>query len=470
MIWVNALWLMSLVLSVTSALIATLLQQWARGYVETPKSSIELKRRARVRSLLIRGAKLYQISLLVDILPTLLHLSVYLFFGGLMITFHTINLKVAIAVDASAGLSVLAYIALTILPCIDVKCPFRTPISKILWYPWHALLFFGAFCLQWIVRLLHGRLFQPGFGDVESCGQCMLVGWFQTLEDLTKKQWRYLKDGLEKSIVNHHSIARGDGDQTMVISLFSELALGDKNKFLSFAASIPRDRVLDLIPPIESGKLLLREPLVILLRSCAAGTGATGPDEDVYKRSLLVCLDAIHHIAKAHMIPDLFFVRANFANIGLMRALWHDSDATIRVISRSICALIAKQVFRIDRLEEAELRWLQEVTGETSNGIFNAEITTRSRMNLSSFVYGVLSYQGDQLSTEDALCFKETLAILLNVPSDVHFDTIIFTDRLSEELGWIQQYLDARDPQSSPQITDRLLSMFSLFLTPSQSP
>ena len=254
------------------------------------------------------------------------------------------------------------------------------------------------------------------------------------------------------------------------MSLFSLLALGDKTKFLKFAASIPRDRVLDLIPPIESGKFILREPLVILLRSCAAGTGATGPDKDVCKRSLLVCLDAIHHIAKAPIIPDLSFVRINFANIDLMQALWHNSDSTIRVISRSICALIARQVLEIVQLEEGELRWLQEVTGESSSEIFNAEIAMRNPMNLSSFVYGVLSFQVDRLSTEDALCFKETLAILLDLPSDVDFDTIIFRDRLFGELGWIQRYLNARDPQSSRQVIDRLLSMFSFSLTPSQSP
>src|ERR1700733_5638974 len=38
MVWVNALWLISLVLSLTCALIATLLQQWARRYIKTPKS------------------------------------------------------------------------------------------------------------------------------------------------------------------------------------------------------------------------------------------------------------------------------------------------------------------------------------------------------------------------------------------------------------------------------------------------
>ena len=115
MIWVNALWLISLVLSLTCALIATLLQQWARRYIETPKSANILRHRARVRSLLLFGTSLYKITLIVEILPTLLHLSVYLFLGGLVIAFHTIHKTVAIAVDVAVGVSGLAYIALSIL-------------------------------------------------------------------------------------------------------------------------------------------------------------------------------------------------------------------------------------------------------------------------------------------------------------------------------------------------------------------
>ena len=46
-IWVNAMWLISLVLSLTSALIATLLQQWARRYVEMPNVPSEPNQRAR---------------------------------------------------------------------------------------------------------------------------------------------------------------------------------------------------------------------------------------------------------------------------------------------------------------------------------------------------------------------------------------------------------------------------------------
>lgn len=253
----------------------------------------------------------------------------------------------------------------------------------------------------------------------------------------------------------------------MVIWLFNLLALGDQNKFLKFTASIPRDRAIDLmIPPtIESRKNLV-EPLTILLRSSATGTGATGPDEDVRKRSLLICLDAIYHIAQSPIILDLSFVqdlRVNFANIALMRPLWRDSDSAVRIISRSICALIAKKMLNVDRFLEQELHWLQEVTGETSNSISNADYATLIRMNVTSFVYGVLLYQVNPLSPEDEMRFKKTLTILLGEPSRV-FSMIILGDPSEEPRPG---YLDARDPQSR-QVIDMLHSVSSLSPTPSR--
>src|SRR5258708_5896640 len=99
MILVNAMWLMSLVLSLLSAFFATVLQQWACRYVETINAPGEPNHRARVRLFLFPGTELYQMRVLVEIIPSLLHLSLFLFFGGLMIAFHAINTKVAIAVD-----------------------------------------------------------------------------------------------------------------------------------------------------------------------------------------------------------------------------------------------------------------------------------------------------------------------------------------------------------------------------------
>jgi hypothetical protein len=462
MVWVNAMWLISLVLSLTSALIATLLQQWARRYVETPKVPSKPNHRARVRWFLFLGKDVYKMRLLVEIAPTLLHLSVYLFFAGLVIIFHTINTKVAIAVDVSVGLFALAYIMLSILPCLDVRCPYRTPMSYVLWYPCHISLSFVALCLNWLVKRLHGCFVEPSLdGTISSPWQRKLVDWLDSSDKAIREHWRYIMDGFRKSVINGAKDAQ-EGDHKIITSLFTVLSLSDESKLRKLAASMPRHRILDLIRPVESGKIGLRDPLLVLLRNCKAGTGATGPDEDARKRSLLVCLDAIHHISKTPDIPELNFMRANFANIGLMETLWDDGNTAIRVTSLSICALIARRVGRRDRLEEEDLRWLERVTGETSYAILNADVETRDRMNFKSFVRRVLLNQVGDLPTGDATSFRETLAILLDVRTDPHFDSPSSQNRLSEETRRMRQ----DDPQGSHEVVDRLFSMFPFIPPP----
>jgi hypothetical protein len=255
---------------------------------------------------------------------------------------------------------------------------------------------------------------------------------------------------------------RKKGTTKSSVHLFSVLSLSDKSKLRKLAASIPRHRILDLIRPVESGKIGLRDPLLVLLRSCEAGTGATGPDEDERKHALLVCLDAIHHISKTPDIPELNFVRVNFANIGLMETLWDDGNTAIRVTSRSICALIARQVVRRDWLEEEDLRWLERVTGKTSHAILNADVETRDRMNFKSFVHGVLSNQVGDLPTEDATSFRETLAILLDARADPDFDFPSSQNQLCGEVRRIHQ----DDPQGSREVVDRLRSMFPFIPPP----
>ena len=469
-IWANAMWMISLILSLTSALIATLLQQWARRYVEMPNRPGDPNHRARVRSFLFLGTEIYKMRFAVQIAPTLLHLSVYLFFAGLVLVFRTINKSVAIAVDVSVGVFGVAYIALSILPCLDVRCPYRTPLSYFLWYPTHAILSFAAVCLSWLVELLHGFLVKPGLDDPQDYTpiQRILVGWLESREKAVKTHWRYIKNGIGKSIINSAIDAEG-GDRNIVTRLFNLLAMpvGDKSKLRKFAASIPRDKVLDLIPRIttksslipcitaESRKIVLQEPLRILLKSCAVSTTVAAPDEEVRRCSLLVCLDAIRNITKEPSVPDFNYVRANFANISLMRAWLDSSDTPIRVASRSICALLAKQVIREEWLEEPQLRWLQEVTG--SRAVYSANPETKNHMNFKSFVNGVLSNQEGDLPTEDETSFKETLAILLDVGSDAHFDTDIPNrQRLSEEVGWMHW----DDPEGSGDVVNKLRAMF----------
>ncbi len=486
MVWVNAMWLMSLVFSVTSALITTLNQQAVRRYIEMPKVPSRQIDRARVHLLLFRGVKIYKMPLAILAAPTLLHLSIWLFLGGLVIVFHTIYEKVAIAVDVAVGVSILVYTAMSLLPLLDFKCPYRTPITYVLWYLWHAFLSLAAYCgLLLLAKRLPGCPYLcpcpcpclvpldpdilDGPDNSDGAGpdkQYILPGFSNSLGKVVEKHGRYLTDGIWKSVINGATDLAEDEDRKSLTWLFRQLSLGDKNKLLVFAASIPRQKVIDLIPPIESGKIVLRKPLLILLRSCTEDTRVVGPEEDVRKRALLVCLTAVQGVARASSIPDLNFVRAEFANINVMRELWTDSDESICITSRSICALVARQVVRKRRLEEADLGWLQEITGEPPNAILNADVTERDQMNFKSFVYGALPNHVTHLSTEDATSFNETLAILLDVRTDsyMYFTSPDWQIRLSEEVGRIQQY----DPEGGRGVFDRLHVMFpSLSTAPS---
>jgi hypothetical protein len=211
--------------------------------------------------------------------------------------------------------------------------------------------------------------------------------------------------------------------------------LTEKSKIQKFVASIPGETIIQLLSnSFDHGKISFRHHLSILIRSCAPGT--VGLDEDMRRRRLLVCLNAVHHIAKASIAspPSSLSndMRLRFANIGLMRPLWADSDPAIRVTARSICALFARQLLRKDQLEGWELSWLQDVMDKPSNAIYNARNNRAmvDSMNVDSFVNGVLSNQMD-LPDVHATSFKETLEVLMNTNSQTSIHTGTFEEWLS---------------------------------------
>ncbi|KAJ7692524.1 hypothetical protein B0H17DRAFT_842559, partial [Mycena rosella] len=81
----NIFWFISLGLSLSCALIATLLQQWAHDFLhraDMRRSSPII--RARIFSFLYYGLKQFNMNTVVNIIPLLLHTSLVLFFAGLV--------------------------------------------------------------------------------------------------------------------------------------------------------------------------------------------------------------------------------------------------------------------------------------------------------------------------------------------------------------------------------------------------
>lgn len=132
-IWVNSLWFSSLAISLTSALLATLLQQWARRYVKVTRPRCRPRDRARVRAFFFESVRTLHLLWAYDAVPTLLHLSLLLFFAGLLILLRNTNHTVFNAVAGWVALSTGVYAYITLLPIFRSYSPYYGPLSSIGW-------------------------------------------------------------------------------------------------------------------------------------------------------------------------------------------------------------------------------------------------------------------------------------------------------------------------------------------------
>ncbi|TDL27703.1 hypothetical protein BD410DRAFT_325099 [Rickenella mellea] len=130
---VNILWFLSLSLGLLCALGATMVQQWARNYAQLIERRPAPNKRARIRAYLYEGIETFRVKAVVDVIPTLLHLSLFLFFTGLVVFLLPIDLRVALPMIIVLIIGVILYTTITFLPMVYKNCPYRTPLTPTLW-------------------------------------------------------------------------------------------------------------------------------------------------------------------------------------------------------------------------------------------------------------------------------------------------------------------------------------------------
>ena len=132
-VWVNSLWFSSLVISLTCALLATLLQQWARRYLRVTKPRYSPRKRARIRTFFAEGVTRLHLNWTVDALTTLLHISLFFFFTGLCVFLFGIHPTVFKVTIAWVGLCFVIYAYVTALPIVYKDSPYHAPLSTVIW-------------------------------------------------------------------------------------------------------------------------------------------------------------------------------------------------------------------------------------------------------------------------------------------------------------------------------------------------
>jgi len=126
-IWINSLWFISLTLSLLTAFLGVLAKQWLYQSMEV--ISGDPRSRALIRQAQYAGLHDWKLPEFIGILPIILHISLALFFAGLVILLRSILQNLAIFVAAIVGIVYMAYIVSNILPIIYPHCPYRTALT-----------------------------------------------------------------------------------------------------------------------------------------------------------------------------------------------------------------------------------------------------------------------------------------------------------------------------------------------------
>ena len=126
-IWINSLWFLSLMLSLLIVLMGVLAKQWLHQYDAV--TSGPPRTRALIRQARNLGLHEWHVHTLIGILPIIIHISLALFFAGLVILLRSILPNLACFVAGIVGAVYLAYFISNLLPIFNPRCPYRTSLT-----------------------------------------------------------------------------------------------------------------------------------------------------------------------------------------------------------------------------------------------------------------------------------------------------------------------------------------------------
>ena len=131
---VNAYWFISLVCSLSAALLATLVQRWVRDYMHVFQRYSHPLKSARLRQYLYEGAEGWHMPVVAEFVPGLVHMSLFLFFLGLSDSLLTLNTTIGITTTILIAVCGSLYIFCMFAPVLYPQSPFRNSFSGLIWY------------------------------------------------------------------------------------------------------------------------------------------------------------------------------------------------------------------------------------------------------------------------------------------------------------------------------------------------
>ncbi|KIM29816.1 hypothetical protein M408DRAFT_22687 [Serendipita vermifera MAFF 305830] len=162
---INCLLFASLGASLCAALVSVMALQWVADYdAAITRGGSSPEDRAKRRQFRYAGVLDWKMGEVIAALPLLLYSSVVLFWVGVIQWMLVLNSTVGYIVAGGAAMAALLYVVTTLLAAMFVSVPFRTPLSRgIYWifhptFSWIYKLFSKGFvgkALWWLISPIH---------------------------------------------------------------------------------------------------------------------------------------------------------------------------------------------------------------------------------------------------------------------------------------------------------------------------
>ena len=169
-----------------------------------------------MRALFAEGVEKMYISWAVEGLPTLVHLSVFLFFGGLVIFLFNVDHRVFGSVIWWIVLFSIVYLLITVMPIVRYNSPYSAPLSRPAWF-----LYVGMIYVFLKVLVSRG-------------------GTFESWRHLKDRYHRWMLGGVEKAA---EEMVSEDPERSSKIDIrifdWTTGALGDDESLEKFFEAIP---------------------------------------------------------------------------------------------------------------------------------------------------------------------------------------------------------------------------------------
>lgn len=372
-IWVNSLWLLALLISLSGATLATLEQRCVLRYIAvTRKKEYSPEKRARVRAAFVKNEEASVHFRDSSMLPFCLQLSLFLFMAGVLIYFFNINRAAFGALVWLIGSVTLLYVTLTVAPIFIPDELFYTPFTPM---------------SSWIYIGLSYTIYQV----------CSWITPVHPLSDYTRKHYRDLTERYGGGFIEGKRKWAEEAASKPSWEIDTEVL---ERMLIVMDEDHELERLFDAIPGFCESKLV-QKPLesrvtTKLRRSLDEFLDRTFSShlvpESVRNDRLITCLDAAHSALGPSGVSQILgnFYDGNrdealkSVEIGHSLISWdHSSDDLIGPDVRRIVACI------IARVRDRDDRWtnLVKVAFGVPDGVFRDYLTHGDSVSLAILIH-----------------------------------------------------------------------------------